>query len=161
MSRSRQLVSAAQNSPSIVVIVGAYETFGTNTEKEFTAQSLPLLAVGSPRTAELQTIYVTPSDVEPGLRFRELVNQWRVERGVMSSITQGALCPAYQNIIGMGQSVVPFILDQLRAEGDEPDQWFWALKAITGADPIPEEDRGDFPSMARAWLQWDENTRVW
>ena len=156
---SRQLVSAAQNSPSIVVIVGAYETFGTNTEKEFTSQSL--LVVGSPRTAEPQTIYVTPSDVEPWLMFMALVNQWRVERGVMSSITQSALCPAYQSIIGMGPSVVPFILDQLRAEGDEPDQWFWALRAITGADPVSEEDSGDFPAMARAWLQWDENTRVW
>ena len=161
MSRSRQLVSAAQNAPSIVVIVGAYETFGTNTEKEFTSQSLPLLVVGSPRTAEPQTIYVTPSDVEPWLMFRALVDQWRVERGVMSSITQSALCPAYQSIIGMGPSVVPFILGQLRAEGDEPDQWFWALKAITDADPVSKEDRGDFPAMARAWLQWDENTRVW
>ena len=34
----------------------------------------------------------------------------------------------YQRIIGMGLPVVPLILEELERE---PDQWFWALEAIT------------------------------
>ena len=64
------------------------------------------------------------------------------------------MCPAYQSIIGMGESVVPLILSQLYNEGDEPDQWFWALTAITGANPVKDEDRGDFVKMAQVWLEW-------
>jgi hypothetical protein len=72
----------------------------------------------------------------------------------MSSITESAACPSYQAIIGMGPTVVPLILAQLEAEGDEPDQWFWALKAITGDDPVKDQDRGDFVAMANSWLAW-------
>jgi hypothetical protein len=60
----------------------------------------------------------------------------------------------YQMIIAMGQNVVPYIFAQLKAEGDEPDQWFWALRMITRANPVRPEDQGDFRAMAKAWLEW-------
>ena len=87
-------------------------------------------------------------------RFQELVEEWKVQRGFSSSITEGALCPAYQKIVGMGQPAVPLLLGQLEAEGDDPDQWFWALNAITGCQPVREEEQGDFVKMARRWLAW-------
>ena len=90
-------------------------------------------------------------------RFESLVRQWRVQRGVSSSITQGALCPAYQSIIGMGHSAVPLLLRQLKSERDDPDQWFWALNAITGCRPVPEADLGNFVNMATHWLNWGRN----
>lgn len=91
---------------------------------------------------------------EDWLRFQGLVTAWQQERGAMSSITEGATCPAYQGIIGMGDIAVPFLLATLRSEGDEPDQWFWALKAITGVDPVRDADRGNYRAMADAWLSW-------
>jgi hypothetical protein len=90
-------------------------------------------------------------------RFRMLAEQWRQERGAMSSITQMSTLPSYQKIIGMGDDAVPLILAQLRSEGDEPDQWFWALRIITDADPVRPEDRGNFQAMAKAWLAWSES----
>ena len=84
-------------------------------------------------------------------RFRELVRQWQEATLLMSSITDMATHPAYQQIIGMGQTALPWILDELRRE---PDQWFWALKAITGEDPVPNSDRGNVPQMTQAWLNW-------
>jgi hypothetical protein len=72
----------------------------------------------------------------------------------MSSITEAVLCPAYQSLIGMGEEAVAFILSQLESEGTEPDQWFWALRAITGADPVEESDRGNYLRMAQSWLEW-------
>lgn len=87
-------------------------------------------------------------------KFSSLVEAWNVQRGAMSSITAASMCPAYQAIIGMGKPAVPLILSQLQTEGDDPDQWFWALSSITGADPVSPEDRGNFPKMARSWLEW-------
>src|SRR5271165_5589650 len=91
------------------------------------------------------------------LKFQNLVNEWRRERGAMSSITEMAMLPPYQSIIGMGDDAVPLILAELKSEGDEPDQWFWALKAITAADPVSLEDQGNFAKMAQAWLKWAED----
>ena len=59
--------------------------------------------------------------------------------------------PAYQQIVGMGRSAVPFILKEL-ANG--PGHWFWALRAISGEDPVSPKDRGDVLKMTNAWLVW-------
>ena len=106
---------------------------------------------------QVQQISVPTKSPDDWLKFQSLTVQWRDERGAMSSISEAALCPAYQSIIGMGATAVPFLIAQLESEGDEPDQWFWALKAITGADPVRDQDRGDFVAMARSWLDWAEN----
>ena len=100
-----------------------------------------------------------PSNPHAGrwFKFRNLAEDWRAQRGIRSSITTMSMMPAYQSIIGMGEDAIPLIVAQLRAEGDDPDQWFWALKAITQADPVSPEDRGDFAKMAQAWIQWAED----
>lgn len=83
--------------------------------------------------------------------FFDLVQNWRKERGPTSSTTDMALCPSYQRIIGLGPAVVPLLLRELERQ---PDHWFWALKAITGADPVPEPSRGKVREMARYWIDW-------
>ena len=88
-------------------------------------------------------------------KFKELTKGWKQERGASSSITKAIMAPSYHAIIGMGEPVVPLIMAQLRAEGDDPDQWFWALECITGENPIKPEDQGDSVKMAQAWLAWD------
>ncbi len=72
-------------------------------------------------------------------RFQELARQWKDETLVLSSITAMATHPAYQQIIGMGKDAVPLILAELK---QQPAHWFWALRAITGEDPVPPQDRG-------------------
>lgn len=62
-----------------------------------------------------------------------------------------AMLRPYQRIIGMGLPVVPLILEELARE---PDQWFWALEAITEQNPVPVEDKGKMPLMAQAWINW-------
>jgi hypothetical protein len=91
------------------------------------------------------------------LKFQSLLKQWRAERGVSSSITEGVLCLAYQGIVGMGERAIRLIITQLHTEGNDPDQWFWALQAITGKNPAKPEDQGDFRKMAQAWLEWAES----
>ncbi len=84
-------------------------------------------------------------------RFQQLAAAWKSEVRFLSDTNEICSHPAYQEIIGMGVSVLPFIFEELERE---PDSWFWALKAITGQDPVPEEHRGNVDLMARDWLKW-------
>lgn len=83
--------------------------------------------------------------------FRRLAVQWKMDTEFQSSITRIAIHPAYQRIIGMGPAALPMILRDLEAT---QAPWFWALQAITGADPVPREDRGYIDRMVRAWVRW-------
>lgn len=84
-------------------------------------------------------------------KFQALAETWRREVQFLSSVTEMVLHPAYQRIIGMGTAVVPHLLRELECR---PDHWFWALTAITGADPVKPEDRGKLSKMTEAWLRW-------
>ena len=86
-------------------------------------------------------------------RFRELVRQWKKATAFVSSTTEIVIHPAYQQIIGMGSEALPLIFFELRRQ---PSQWFWALKAITGEDPVALADRGKVRRMAQSWLEWAE-----
>jgi hypothetical protein len=86
--------------------------------------------------------------------FSRLRDDWKQTRGPLSSITQLVLHPSYQSIIGLGLEVVPYILKEM---SETLDHWFWALKAITGEDPIREEQRGNLEEMTRAWLSWGKS----
>ena len=69
----------------------------------------------------------------------------------LSSINEMVLHPAYQQIVGMGPSAIPLILLELKKD---PDYWFEALKAITGIDPVVENDMGNLSGMVESWLDW-------
>ncbi len=84
-------------------------------------------------------------------RFRSLVQIWQSETKFCSTAYEMAMHPAYQQIIGMGPVAIPLILHELKTE---PDHWFWALRAITGEDPMPESAQGCLDKMTDAWLQW-------
>lgn len=102
--------------------------------------------------SQLQTtswIHSTNSAVEQ--RFAELADEWKASIGVTPTVMQMAMHPAYQQIIGMGPAVLPAILRDLERE---TNHWFWALKSITGVDPVPEKSRGRITEMRDAWLQW-------
>lgn len=91
------------------------------------------------------------NQLETQNEFTKLVNQWRKETRGISSTTELVLHPAYQQIIGMGEAVVPLLLRELEKKSG---QWFWALKAITREDPVPSEYRGRTKDMIRIWLEW-------
>ncbi len=84
-------------------------------------------------------------------RFYRLANEWREDTLNVSSITELAMHPKYQSIIGMGPAVLPIIFRELQRR---PDHWFWALTAITEANPVKQEDAGNLRKMTEAWLNW-------
>ena len=121
------------------------------------------LGRGDVQSSEEEPVFLAPEKDESGEmetlrgkrivheRFLTLVATWRRECGMLSSTTQKAVHPAYQQIIGMGQDALPLIFRELDST---PGHWFWALRAITGQDPVPPEHVGEIPQMTDAWLRW-------
>ncbi|MBI3355838.1 MAG: hypothetical protein HY038_03540 [Nitrospirae bacterium] len=88
---------------------------------------------------------------DPVTRFLTLKDRWETETCLLSSASDIAMHPAYQQIIGMGPTAIPLILSEMRKK---PDHWFWALRSITGEDPVLPEHKGKIKKMTEDWLRW-------
>ena len=86
--------------------------------------------------------------------FREQVTTWKRETGHLSSVTKARSHPSYLRIIGLARSSSGRKLERLLLKEleSEPDHWFDALTAITGANPVEPEH--DFDEAVGAWLSW-------
>jgi len=84
-------------------------------------------------------------------RFERLAGDWKKRSKFLSNTAQMAMLPAYQRIIGMGLPAVPLILEELQRD---PDQWFWALEAITEENPVSPAEAGNVRGMAQCWIDW-------
>ena len=83
--------------------------------------------------------------------FARLADRWEEETIFLSFSDQAAAHPAHQEIVSMGEPVVPFILERMQAQGGH---WFHTLRAITGANPVLPADRGRVEAMKASWLEW-------
>lgn len=84
-------------------------------------------------------------------KFESLATQWKRETMSLSSVTDKAIHPCYQRIIGLGPDVIPLILQSLRKSDGH---WYWALQSITGENPVLQEHRGDINNMKNDWIMW-------
>ncbi len=92
-------------------------------------------------------------------RFRRLEAAWAVETAVLSDPNRIINHPAFQEIIRLGEAVVPLMLRDLE---QGPRLWVWALPRITGQNPVPPADGGNIRKMSEAWLRWGRETgRQW
>jgi len=83
--------------------------------------------------------------------FAALASRWHRETGMHSVQTRITSHPAYLRIIGIGEPAIPLIIQDLQERGGS---WYAALRAVTGASPVPEDARGNVPRMKDAWLRW-------
>lgn len=98
--------------------------------------------------------YLAPISTQlanPETRFLTLKTQWEADTAMLSSATEIAMHPAYQQIIGMGHIAIRLILLEMKKN---PGHWFWALKSITDEDPVLSKQRGRMREMTQAWLRW-------
>jgi hypothetical protein len=84
-------------------------------------------------------------------KFSRLEKKWKKETQFTSSLSDKYLHESYAGIIGMGPVAIPLILSSLRRS---PTDWFYALRAITAANPVADQDAGDVKKMTEAWLRW-------
>jgi hypothetical protein len=85
--------------------------------------------------------------------FKSLAARWRNETTHLSISSEKANNFAYQQIIGMGEQVLPLIFRELETTTSD---WFWALRAIARdrAPVIRAEDRGRVRRIAEIWMEW-------
>ena len=84
-------------------------------------------------------------------KFHELADQWTQDVEGMSSTVEISKHPIYQEIINMGKSVIPFLLQDL---AKNPLYWLTALRQITQENPVQPEHKGKIKLMAEDWLNW-------
>lgn len=85
-------------------------------------------------------------------KFKVLTQQWINETVFELSMTKIIEHPAYQEIIAMGNSAIPLILQDLKQNITR--HWGYALRVLTGAWPAPKENAGKIKLIAEAWLEW-------
>jgi hypothetical protein len=108
----------------------------------------------SRRGAQASEHYYTPASRRADTlkrRFDRLADEWRADTRFTSSLSKIYGHPAYQEIISLGRPVLPLILASLKRY---PQQWFAALEAITGENPVEESDAGNVERMRAAWIEW-------
>jgi hypothetical protein len=86
-------------------------------------------------------------------KFQRLAAAWLAATAHISSSSDLVAHPAFQEIVGMGPTIIPLLLRELEKG---TGQWHRALRRITGADPVPPADRGDIDKAAAAWLRWGQ-----
>jgi hypothetical protein len=99
-----------------------------------------------------------PETVEQ--HVQRLLAIWRKEMAVISSSTVRAAHPAYRELIALGPPALPFLFRDLEQTRD--GHLSRALVEITGARPIPGDERGQVRAIADHWLNWArENGYRW
>ena len=98
-----------------------------------------------------QYLETWPGAADDPARFQTLVRHWKQETSHLSNVAKKVLHSAYQEIIGMGQSAVPFLLVACGASrttgyrrfmrSPEPTQCRWKVVAMLRL-------------MVEAWLAW-------
>lgn len=87
-------------------------------------------------------------------QFYEHAERWKTETQHWSSLAKIIAHPSYLRIIGLAnrsthREIVRLLLIELQ---NEPDHWFEALTAITGQNPVQQEQ--DFDEAVSAWVTW-------
>jgi len=81
-----------------------------------------------------------------------LLGRWREETLYLSSSTRITGHPAYQELIALGPAALPFLFRDLEQTRD--GHLSKALTAISGAQPVPADERGQMRKIAETWLRW-------
>lgn len=122
--------------------------WGHNKQREIRLLELML---EEPERASSHKITRRSQEHEAERFFDTLADEWRRETAHLSSLTKKITHPAYLRIISLGYRAVPLILKRLERE---PAYWFVALRALSGQDPVPAGDVGNFRATREAWLTW-------
>ena len=63
--------------------------------------------------------------------------------------------PEFQKLVDLGDDTVRYILREMMfCEGSIV--WFLLLRRITGANPVPDQERGYVRLMRERWVAWGQ-----
>src|SRR5262249_40100994 len=108
--------------------------------------------VRTDRSSSTSQLSKTPATEATEQRLAALLRRWRAQPAYLSSSTQITGHAAYQEIISLGKAALPALFRDL--EQTQDGHLSRALSALTGAHPIPPEERGQIREIAATWLRW-------
>jgi hypothetical protein len=86
------------------------------------------------------------------IRFDALNAEWFTETTFQPSVARICLHPAFLDIVSMGETAVPFIVESLR---QRPSFLIEALRRIVGSSPETSVGaNGEVQDAAAAWIHW-------
>ena len=85
-------------------------------------------------------------------RFQALATRWIATTRYRSNTQALRNHPVYQELVALGEPVVPLILMELGRQLTV--SWFVVLTGITGENPVPPALAGQVDATARAWIDW-------
>jgi hypothetical protein len=91
------------------------------------------------------------SDKMLEIQFKILSEKWKNESKYISLVKKSFKLESYQEIIKMGEKVIPFLLKEL---SETNKYWFEALREITKQNPVKPANYNDFKKMTDDWLGW-------
>lgn len=87
-----------------------------------------------------------------------MVARWRAETYYLSSVTAKSEHSAFREIVEMGESAIPWIVEELRRN---QDFLFLALHLIVKDDPTSVGAKGNPHKLIEEWLQWAERQNIY
>lgn len=84
--------------------------------------------------------------------FLDFAHEWDAETSFYSADWQIFGHHAYSKILGMGEAVVPLILERLQK--NPIYRWLVAIHRITGENPVSPDHAGVIDLMRDDWLRW-------
>jgi hypothetical protein len=136
------------------------ETTGTNLSSQFKPIVAAQVAVGFDQQRALYLVsqddlVLSRSDLGQSFEkdFKKHERIWKRDTQYFSSPGDKYLHPSYARIIGMGRPAASLILKSMQRQSAD---WFYALRAITGANPVTSAMAGDVRKMSEAWIKWGE-----
>lgn len=81
--------------------------------------------------------------------FVEAKNRWYLD--ILDGKVDPSGHPDFHKIVGMGESAVPLILNELEVN---PSLLFVALEMITGENPVPEKGYDSLEDINEYWQDW-------
>lgn len=83
--------------------------------------------------------------------FLKLKDKWKSETLYYSSSSHIFNNSAYKEIIALGSKSIPWIIRELKKTNDH---WFFALKKISGENPVNPNHYGLITKMKEDWIEW-------
>jgi hypothetical protein len=107
-----------------------------------------------PGITERLSITADPSTREA---FAEYTRKWKEETGGLSSPSSIRMNRNYLKIIGLGSTVIPYILEELERD---PRDWFYALEMIVEDKENPTTKDMGFMEAVAAWVKWGREKQL-
>jgi hypothetical protein len=91
------------------------------------------------------------------IRFDALNAEWFTETTFQPSVPRICMHPAFLDIVSMGETAVPFIVESLR---QRPSFLIEALRRIVGSPPETSIGVNEkVPDAAAAWIHWYDDAQ--